>query len=96
MDEAGSRGVNVNPNSFRIVLLHSCPMSMSSIKQARSALNRSESLMRESLASLPERSVDEVDALADSLKAPLTRQSFESFWQSLQPMSMTGLPVGEG
>ncbi len=41
------------------------------IEQARSALNRSESLMRESLASLPERSADEVDALADSLKAPL-------------------------
>ena len=70
VDEAEQR-VNSNPNSFALFSSLLSDVNMLMIEQARSALNRSESLMRGSLASLPERSADEVDALADSLKAPL-------------------------
>lgn len=93
VDEAEQR-VNANPNSFALFSSLLSDVNMLMIEQARSALNRSESLMRESLASLPERSADEVDALSDSLKAPLIdNPSSHSAVVSADDAIGFGLPV---
>lgn len=70
VDEA-ERRVNENPNSFPLFSSLLSDVNMLMVEQARSALNRSESLMREALSSLPRRDRDETDKLARSLKAPL-------------------------
>lgn len=70
VDEA-ERRVNDNPNSFPLFSSLLSDVNMLMVEQARSALNRSESLMREALSSLPGRSAEGTDKLACLLKAPL-------------------------
>lgn len=70
VDEAEKR-VNANPNSFPLFSSLLSDVNMLMVEQARSALDRSESLMREALSSLPGRSAQDTDELACALKAPL-------------------------
>lgn len=46
-------------------------ISMIKVEQARSELERTDDLLREALSSVPDRTSEQVDALAESLKEPL-------------------------
>lgn len=93
LDEA-ERRVNENPNSFPLFSSLLSDVNMLMIEQARSALDRSESLMREALSSLPRRKDDEIDRLSSDLKAPLIDDpSIHSAVFSADDAARYGLPV---
>lgn len=93
LDEAEKR-VNANPNSFPLFSSLLSDVNMLMVEQARSALDRSESLMREALSSLSRRSDDEVDQLASQLKAPLIDEpSMHSAVFSAEDAASHGLPA---
>ena len=93
VDEAEKR-VNDNEASFPLFSSLLSDVNMLMVEQARSALSRSESLMRESLASLPSRTSDEVTQLAERLKRPLidTPSSHSAVFSS-EDAAHNGLPV---
>lgn len=93
IDEA-ERRVNDNPNSFPLFSSLLSDVNMFMVEQARSALSRSESLMKEALASLPSRTAQETEELAARLKAPLIEDpSSHSAVVSADDALRLGLPV---
>lgn len=93
LDEA-ERRVNENPNSFALFSSLLSDVNMLMVEQARSALDRSDSLMREALSSLPSRSPEEVDRLARMLKPPLIEQpSMHAAVFSVDDATRFGLPA---
>lgn len=93
VDEAEKR-VNANQGSFALFSSLLSDVNMLMVEQARSALSRSESLMRESLSSLSSRTSEEVDQLADKLRAPLIDiPSSHSAVFSAEDALRNGLPI---
>lgn len=93
VDEAEKR-VNENPNSFPLFSSLLSDVNMLMVEQARSNLNRSESLMKEALSSLPRRTTAEVEKLTATLKAPLIDDpSTHSSVFSADDALRYGLPV---
>lgn len=70
VDEAEQR-LTANPDTFPLFATLLSDLNMLMIEQARSALNRTDALVREALSSAKNRSAEDVDRLAHKLKAPL-------------------------
>ncbi|MFT9321653.1 hypothetical protein [Bifidobacterium aquikefiri] len=95
VDEAEKR-VNANQGSFALFSSLLSDVNMLMVEQARSALSRSESLMRESLSSLKNRTPTDVDRLATNLKPPLIdTPSSHSAVFSADDAIKNGLPVSK-
>ncbi len=70
VDEA-ERRITHNPDTFPLFANLLSDVNMLMIEEARSALLRSEALVKEALASNTNRTPDDVDSLAANLKSPL-------------------------
>jgi hypothetical protein len=70
IDEAEDR-IRNNPDSFPLFASLLSDLNMLMVEQARSALGRTEALVREALQACPGRTDGDVDNLAAALKAPL-------------------------
>ena len=86
--------VTKNPDSYPLFASLLSEVNMLMVEQARSALDRSATLMTEALKSQGERTAEEVNELADQLKAPLIEApSMHSAVISADDAIRLGLPV---
>ena len=93
VDEAEKR-VTMNPDSFPLFASLLSEVNMLMVEQARSALDRSEALMKEALKSQGGRTDDEVKGLAAKLQGPLIKApTMHSAVISADDALALGLPV---
>ena len=69
--EEAERRIQGNPDTYPLHAVLLEPVTALVVQQARDALDRTGDLIKEALASVPQRSQDDVQALADGLHSPL-------------------------